>query len=113
MTEFSRRGGAVTEFERSLVEQTPMARPERDADLWICIAKRIGIENLVVVMDELGGEKVHVPSRENFFAALYRPVRNRQIADMRQSTGASLRAIGRAVNLSAPAVQRALAADDA
>lgn len=90
-----------------------MERPERDADLWICIAKRIGIDALVVVLDELGGEKIHVPARESFFAALYRPVRNRQIADMRQTTGASLRAIGRVVNLSAPAVQRALEADDA
>lgn len=113
MTEFSRRGESVTAFERELVERTPTIRPERDADLWICIAKRIGIENLVIVMDELGGEKVHVPTRENFFAALYRPVRNRQIADMQQSTGASLRDLGRAFNLSPTAVQRALVADDA
>src|SRR5690348_16540728 len=106
MTEFSRRGESVTDFERELVEQTPMIRPERDADLWICIAKRIGIENLVVVMDELGGEKVHIPTRENFFAALYRPLRNRQMADMRQSTGASLRDIGRAFGVSQTAAMK-------
>lgn len=113
MTEFSRRGEAVTAFERSLVEQSAMDRPTRDADLWICIAKRIGVDNLVAVLDELGGEKVHVPTRSSFFAALYRPVRNRQIADMRSQTGASLRAIGRELNLSATAVHKALIADDA
>lgn len=112
MTEFSRRGEAVTTFERTLVEQAPTDRPDRDADVWVCIAKRIGIENLVAVFDEFGTYKIYVPTRESFFGALYRPVRNRQIADMRQR-GSSLRDIGRALNLSATAVHKALIADDA
>lgn len=113
MVQFSRRGERVTDFEQQLVDQAGAARPERDSDLWLHIAKRIGVANLAAVLDEFGGEKVHVPTRENFFAALYRPLRNRQIIDMRNSTGASLREIAQAMNLSHTSVKNALSADDA
>jgi len=105
MTDFSHRGEPVTVFEMRLVSEAAInPRPEKTSELWIAIAKRIGIDNLAIILDELGTEKVHVPSREEFFAALYRPLRNRQIVDMRQATGASLREIGKSFGLTHKAV---------
>ena len=114
-TNFSRRGEPVTVFEAQLVAESVIARPERISELWVQIARRIGVDNLALILDEIGGEKVHVPTREEFFAALYRPLRNRQIVDMRHETGRSLREIGKFFNLTHKAVALVLesATDDA
>ncbi len=76
--QFSRKGEAPTAKELALMAE---AMAERwPASAWVVIAQRIGIEALCVVFDELGSEKVHVPTRERFFESLWRPERNREIA---------------------------------
>ena len=112
---FSRRGQPATIFEAQLVAEAVISAPDRDLSRWVLIAQAIGVDNLVKVLDEFGTEKVHFPSHEQFFQMLYRPVRNQQIRDMRNRTGASLRDIGADFGCSHAAVQRALAstADDA
>lgn len=47
--------------------------------VWVVIAQRIGVEALCVLFDELGSEKVHIPTRESFFDALWQPERDREI----------------------------------
>jgi len=113
MHEFSSRGEPVTDFERDLVARCAMEFPESMSDLWVVIARRIGVEALVVVLDEIGREKIHVPSREQFFAALYRPVRDRQVCEL--AMHASLREVGERFGLSQQAVNkivRKASADD-
>jgi hypothetical protein len=104
----------VTEFESQLVADAAVECPESMSDIWIVIAKRIGVAQLAVVLDEIGGEKVHVPKREEFFAALYRPHRDLLIHAMRHpasgDAGASLRAIARVFGLTETAVRKALRA---
>ncbi|MBR0346023.1 MAG: hypothetical protein IJI03_12275 [Rudaea sp.] len=87
---FSARGERVTEFERQLVEQCGMEFPESMSDVWVVIARRVGVDALVVVLDEIGEEKIHVPGRLQFFDALYRPFRNRTIRELHAS-GISMR----------------------
>ena len=110
---FSRRGQPVTIFEAQMVAEAVISKPDKDSSRWVLLAQKIGVDNLMIVLDELGTEKIHVPSREHFFQALYRPLRNRQIRDMRVRTGESLRAIGSRFQVSPDTVQAALAeADD-
>lgn len=80
--EFSERGEMVTELERELVASAPLEFPESMSDLWVLLARRIGVDALVVMFDEVGGEKVHVPTRAEFFSALYRPRRDTRIREL-------------------------------
>jgi len=106
---FSRRGQPVTIFEAQLVAEAAIAKPDRDMHRWVLLARQIGADNLAAVLDEFGDEKPHVPSRENFFAMLYRPLRDQGIRDMRAATGASLRDIAEEFKVSQGTVQNALA----
>ncbi len=81
MTLFSKRGQGITDFEQLLLIRARADRPEAISDLWVGLSRRMGGDRLVVLFDELGGEKVHIPTREEFFADLYRPERNRAILD--------------------------------
>ena len=84
--QFSRKGEAPTAKELALMAE---AMAERwPASVWMVIAQRLGavhgavaaVEALCVVFDELGSEKVHIPTRERFFESLWRPERNGEIA---------------------------------
>jgi len=105
---FSRRGEPATIFEAQLVAEAIIAKPDRDTHRWILLAQQIGADNLAKVLDEVGDEKPHVPSRRNFFAMLYRPLRDKGIRDMRSSTGAALRDIAEEFGVSLRTVQVAL-----
>ena len=107
---FSRRNQPATIFEAQLVAEAVIAKPDKDTHRWVLLAQAIGVDNLVKVFDEFGDEKPHVPSRENFFAMLYRPVRNQRMRDMRAETGASLREIGAAFGVGVATVCDALSA---
>lgn len=100
---FSRRGVAVTDFELRLLQQAS------DVDnIWLEITQQLmrehgperGAAVMMVVLDALGTEKVHVPSREDFFQRLYRPLRDADILAMLEEPGASLAAVSKAVRLS-------------
>lgn len=73
---FSRKGEAPTPDECALIA-TAVADPN---NVWAMIAARIGPAAMCVVLDELGGEKIHIPTREQFVRGLWRPERNRAIA---------------------------------
>ncbi|WP_170142062.1 Mor transcription activator family protein [Thioalbus denitrificans] len=50
-----------------------------DHSPWVEIGQRIGVDALGVVLSRLGGEKVHVPTEDNFWACLERAVRDEEI----------------------------------
>jgi hypothetical protein len=77
---FSRRGDAPTAYEVTLLNEA--AQRAAVDSVWIIIAARIGADALAVVLDEIGGEKVSVPTREGFFRALHEPVRDARIAEL-------------------------------
>jgi len=73
---WSRRGEAVTAFEAGLVARVDAAALGDAARLWLELARAMGCEALLRLLDEVGGEKVHVPTRRSFFDALWRPLRD-------------------------------------
>lgn len=74
MPKFSGRGERVTDFERALIAECDDSR-----SVFLDLAKRIGIDALVVVLDEFATEKIHIPTRESFFGGLYKHLRDDDI----------------------------------
>lgn len=81
---FSDRGQGVTDFELRLIAQS------RSDSAWLHVARRLmsdlGVEQgaraLVLVLDELSGEKVHVTPRRSFFERLWAIERDALIQDL-------------------------------
>lgn len=105
MGDFSRRGEKPTQLELALVASTPVEASGDGVALWLGIAQLIGAAALAIVLDEAGGEKLHVPTRVNFFGALYRRQRDRIILE-RRASGESLEAVGRDFGLTAARVSQ-------
>lgn len=101
MKDFSRKGQACTEFERALVAKTTTACD--GYALWIDLAKRIGVDQIAAIMDEVGGEKVHVPKRAAFFSGLFAEARRCEI-ERRLGNGENPTAIARDYGMSRQAV---------
>lgn len=83
---FSERGDAPTEFERRLLQTAAASESPWDlvaARLVTDLGLEVGALALVAVLDELGGEKPHVPTREWFFRRLWAVHRDAQIADLK------------------------------
>lgn len=82
--EFSRPGDPPTDFEVRLLQAAA-----GDSD-WLQVSRQLmaslgphaGAAALLVVLDTLGTEKVHVPCRVTLFRGLYRPIRNAEILDL-------------------------------
>lgn len=100
---FSGRGDTCTPFEQALVDHN-----ELDDSVWTTIAKRIGATNLAVVLDELGSEKIHVPTREDFFQRLYRPLRDAEIQYLADVVGLNQPEIAARLEVSQGLVSKAL-----
>ena len=114
MRQFSGRGDGVTEFERALVRvaaDDAVAVGDAAAQ-WLLLAQRVGIDAVVAVFDEFGTEKVHVPTRESFFQALYRQQRNEAIR-MELARGTPVCELAAAHHLTERAIRRIGAAADA
>jgi hypothetical protein len=80
--EFSERGDAPTDYERALVAKCGDDEPRHVRQLWLLIAKRVGVDALCVLLDELGGiANLSAPSRRAFFADLARAARNSEILE--------------------------------
>lgn len=92
MVRFSRRGERATEFERTLVAGANDDMRRETSSLFLGLARRIGVDALLAVFDEIGGEKVHVPTRESFFTALWQVERDAEI-HRRLASGESPRVI--------------------
>lgn len=75
----SRRGEAPTQLELELVAHADTSRITESRQIWVSLAQRIGLTQLYTVLDELGGEKVHIPTRDVFAAMLLRGQRDAQI----------------------------------
>lgn len=94
MRKFSQRGERVTDFERMLIAECADSR-----SVFLDLARRIGIDALVVVLDEFATEKIHIPTREWFFESLYRPRRDDEIL-RRLANGESADDIARVLGIS-------------
>lgn len=51
-------------------------------DAWARLAKRIGADALVAVLEEFGGQRQYIPARSAFFERLYRPRRDRLVGEL-------------------------------
>lgn len=105
--EFSRRGEAPTAYETALLAEAASS-PGID-DVWVLIATRIGANALAVVLDEIGGEKPHVPTRDAFFAELARRKRNERIVELLGS-GKSRQEVARLFGITAETVRKVIVA---
>jgi hypothetical protein len=82
---FSRRGDPPSAFECQLFAAAVdhAAQSARPIDSpWLQIGARISVPALAVVFDELGGEKVHVPTRAAYFEALAQAHRDARIREL-------------------------------
>lgn len=98
MAQFSRRGERVTDFERTLIAGADATALTEMRTLFMGLAQRIGIDALAVFFDEIGGEKIHFPTREFFFTTLFRQQRDADIV-RRLANGEPARAIARLYGL--------------
>lgn len=70
---FSRRGEPPTAYEIEL-----LAAASSD-NVWAQLAQLIGAKALLVVLDELGSEKIHIPTRAGLMQRLHTPLRDERI----------------------------------
>lgn len=102
MSQFSSRGESATRFEVALIaaciDSGQCPHVIVNSELWLRVASRIGVDSLMVVLDEIGGAQVNVPTRRMFVAELWRPQRDEAIVRL-HAAGHSTRAIGRTIGL--------------
>lgn len=80
---FSRRGESATAFERELLTHHAHHAPRTGDDLWFVLVKRIGIDALMGMLDEIGGLKVWVPTRQQLVRRVWLDLRDREILRLR------------------------------
>lgn len=103
---FSDRGEAPTEFERMLVARFGDEDPRHIRQLWVSVARRIGVAACAVVLDELGGiGNISVPTRRTFFGELYQRQRDEEIR-RRRLAGEPSTSIARDMGLDGSTVRR-------
>ena len=74
---FGEGSAAPTEFEEELLRDC-----DNLDDLWVAVAKRIGLAATFEVFDELGSMIVSVPTRRSFVKRLYIPRRDQEILEL-------------------------------
>lgn len=75
MIGFSKPGESCSDFEKRLVENAVIDVPADTNDQLIYVAKRVGADAIAMILDEFGNERPYLPTRQNFFANLFRPMR--------------------------------------
>jgi hypothetical protein len=90
------RGETPTEYEHQLFAAIDDPYP---VSPWAMIGKRLGIAALAVVLDEVGGGKVYVPTRKTFFQELAAARRDARIGEL-LAKGMPMRDVARHVGLS-------------
>lgn len=101
--QWSEAGDPPTAFERALIEQVATAQPRDSTEQMLTLVARIGLDALCALLDEFGGEKVHIPKRSSFFAELYRPIRDRAVREALRA-GQTVTAVAEAFGMSPPNV---------
>lgn len=94
---FSRVGEMPTAEELELLKLSD--------DAWARLGRRIGPEALMVLLEELGGLRPHVPDRADFFRRLFRPLRDRMVLDA-LGTGVPQGEVARRLRMSQAQVSR-------
>lgn len=102
---FSRRGEAATPFERDLIAQLDASTLRSEQELWIHLARRVGLDALLLIFDEMGGRKVWLPTRETFVQLGWDDIRRNEMLRMR-AAGKSLREVARTFGVSRTTVIR-------
>jgi len=98
-------------FEHMLIESAAMETPKNTRDQLVLIAKKIGADALAVVLDEIGGGgRVYLPSRANFFAELFRPVRQETVLRLKREQKLNGPEIARLLGISERTVDSDLSA---
>ncbi|HSX64296.1 MAG TPA: hypothetical protein VLF15_06175 [Pseudoxanthomonas sp.] len=108
--QFSDRGDAPTAFEVRLLQAD---LPTTD---WTCAVRRlvmdfgpdIAAKVLVSLMDELGGEKIHIPPRRKFFESLWRDERDALIVSLSSRPDWPLKDIASVLGVSNDVVRQVL-----
>lgn len=108
--EFSEKGAQPSDFERKLLAESRSESP------WLSVARRlvrdlgadVGALALVAVLDEVGGEKLHVSTRRHFFESLWRIERDKLIRDLSTRPDWNQADIARALGLSREYVRRVI-----
>ena len=108
--EFSDKGERPSDFEKRLLTESRSESP------WLCVARRlmqdlgpeIGPIALVAVLDEVGGEKLHISTRRHFFESLWRIERDKLIRDLSTRPDWNQADIARALGLSREYVRRVI-----
>jgi hypothetical protein len=106
---FSKIGEPCTELERHLLLSANIPAPSNSTELLITAGKKIGADNLAIVLDEMGGSHAFIPKRYSFFADLYRPLRVTLVLDLRKQ-GYSGREIAERLGISERTVDSDLSA---
>ncbi|MDR3389937.1 MAG: sigma factor-like helix-turn-helix DNA-binding protein [Rudaea sp.] len=110
MITFSKPGDPCTEFERCLLAGAEVPQIKDTGDQWVIVGKRIGADNLVIVLDEFSGmHAMNITSRRAFFAELYRPLRVERVLALRRD-GLSGAEIAREMGISERTVDNDLRA---
>lgn len=107
---FSRRGEPATPFERELLSSAPVGEPTNAQQLWLVIARRIGMDELMVMLDEFGDAHVWVPTRSRLVQNLWGDVRDAEICRLRDVHGMSLTSIAKRMQVSRTTVGRVVRA---
>lgn len=107
MFERSNRGQRPTPFERELIAAGKPTEPDDQVSRWLLLAQRGGIEAVLSVLDEFGGERVKVISRRKLFDSLERPLADEIIA-ARAAAGQSVCEIAAELEIHRRRVYRSL-----
>lgn len=105
---FSRPGEQPTAFEEQLLDSVQLAQPRSGKELWLLLAQRIGLADLMAVLDEFGDGQVWVPSRTGLMQELWVQTRYAEIQRLRAEEGLSCREVAERMKVSPATVIRAV-----
>lgn len=102
---FSRPGELPTAFEQMLLGSSPVHCPSTPREQWLSLAQRMGLGGVLLVLDEFGGNRTWMPTREGLMRALWIDLRDNEIRRL-HGQQLSARAIAKQIHISRRTVQR-------
>ncbi|NMW25278.1 helix-turn-helix domain-containing protein [Rhodanobacter denitrificans] len=104
---FSRRGEPATAFERNLVTHCGVTPARSEQELWLDLARRVDLDALFAILDEMGGRKAWVPTRETFVRLVWSAIRDSEIRRL-HAGGNSFRSIASQLGIAPRTVTRVM-----